>query len=371
MIKFTKSFFVVSVLCCMILMACNSKKGTKHVVLSLKCAETESSGNIAAATDIIKNRFIAYGIQEEDVHISVNGKLIQIDVDHVDNPERIITLSTITGDLGFWETYELKDIYNYLDEANKKLVLLLKSEDSSALKDKKSVSKNKSIEKKSPAAKETSSLLNKVKNDTKKDENFEEYAKENPLFACLQPNTVQKGDGTYSLAEGPVAGYCAITDTAKVNRYLAMEQIKLIFPRDLKFLWETKPFDDKKTMLRLIAIKISSRDGKSSIDGSMVSEASQQKGQSGNYEVSLSMNSEGARIWERFTQNNIDRSIAIVIDNYVHSYPVVQAEIKSGKSIVSGNFTKEEAEDLAIILKLHNLPVMLTVAESKITEGAK
>ena len=95
------------------------------------------------------------------------------------------------------------------------------------------------------------------------------------------------------------------------------------------------------------------------------------KNKMGSYDILITMTNEGANIWERITANNIDRSIAIVLDNTVYSYPVVRAKISEGKSVISGNFTIEQAEDLATILKFHSLPVGLSISDCKVTEEVK
>jgi len=142
--------------------------------------------------------------------------------------------------------------------------------------------------------------------------------------------------------------------------------VKAVFPREYKFLWEVKAFDEKKTMLRLIAIKVTSNDGKAPIDGGVVTDARQDFGQNGTNEVAMTMNSEGAKTWKRLTGEHVGECIAIVLDNYVYSFPTVNSEIPNGHSQITGNFTLEEAKDLANVLKAGKLPAPAKIVEEAI-----
>ena len=137
-----------------------------------------------------------------------------------------------------------------------------------------------------------------------------------------------------------------------------------------KFSWERTPFDDKKTNLRLIALKTEDN-GNAALDGSCIVDARQEKSSQGNIEISMTMNGEGARIWKSLTGQHIGECIAIILDNYVYSFPTVQSEIPNGRSQITGNFSLEEAKDFANILKSHWMPVNVTVVDSTITEQPK
>jgi SecD/SecF fusion protein len=197
------------------------------------------------------------------------------------------------------------------------------------------------------------SLLDELEKDTANTsdaQNLEELKKQNPLFFLLRPNA----DNNNQLLSGPVVGYAHFRDTAKVNSALAMPQVKSIFPSTLRFYWSAKPIDGNSEMYSLVAIKISNRENKPALDGAMVVNARSDFGGTGTQpEVTLNMNGEGAKIWQRLTKENINRSIAIVLDNYVRSNPTVQNEISGGRSSISGGgMTIEEAQDLANILNV-------------------
>ncbi len=138
-----------------------------------------------------------------------------------------------------------------------------------------------------------------------------------------------------------------------------MKQVKALFPRDLRYAWSQNPYkyDPTKTLYELHAIKITTRDGRAPLDGDVITSARPSSGVTGSeVKVDLSMTAEGAKTWARMTRENIDRCIAVVLDGYVRSYPNVVGEITGGNTEISGDFTIEEADDLANILKSGKLP---------------
>jgi SecD/SecF fusion protein len=155
-----------------------------------------------------------------------------------------------------------------------------------------------------------------------------------------------------------MVGLAAGIDTAKVNKYLKMSQIKALFPRDLKFAWSLNPYkyDPTKSLYELHAIKITTRDGRAPMSGDVITSARPTTGVGSEVQVNFGMSSEGAKTWARLTRENIDRCIALVLDGYVRSYPRVINEITAGNTEVTGDFTIDEATDLANILKSGKMP---------------
>ncbi|MCC6690117.1 MAG: protein translocase subunit SecD, partial [Bacteroidia bacterium] len=149
-----------------------------------------------------------------------------------------------------------------------------------------------------------------------------------------------------------------INDTGKVMGFLKDEKIRKIFPPKVKFLWTFKPIDKEGTTMQLVAIKINSRDGKAPLYGDIITDARKQFEQtgSGTPQIAMSMTSEAAAVWKRLTKENIGKSIAIVLDNSVYSFPTVQSEIAGGSSTITGNFSVKEADDLINVLKAGKLP---------------
>ena len=187
-----------------------------------------------------------------------------------------------------------------------------------------------------------------------------EMLKQNPLFSLLQPS----GARGYACI-----GYAHYADTAQINKIFAIPQIKQLFPPEFKPMWTVKAseMDANGNIFELVAIKATSRDGKAPLDGGVVTDARVQYGNTGaSPQVSMSMNTEGANIWARMTKENIGRQIAIVLDGMVYSYPNVQNEITGGSSQITGNFTLEEAEDLANVLKSGKLPAPATIIQEQV-----
>ena len=185
----------------------------------------------------------------------------------------------------------------------------------------------------------------------------------NPLYSVLFLNINQSNQPI----SGPVCGISSIKDTAKVNAYLNMPEVKDILPRDIKFAWTVKPYDPEGKFVQLVALQITSRDGKAAMEGDVVTDARTDFGQfNGAPEVSMTMNAEGARQWKRLTSDNIGKSVAIVLDDYVYSFPTVQSEISGGRSQITGNFTINEANDLSNILKSGKLPAPARIIEEAI-----
>ncbi|MCL4857345.1 MAG: protein translocase subunit SecD, partial [Flavobacteriales bacterium] len=181
------------------------------------------------------------------------------------------------------------------------------------------------------------------------------------------PAIFQDEQGQYFPGQGPVIGYVAIKDTAKVNGYLNNPAVKGLFPPRIKFLWTAKPYDDEKKFLQLLAIKVDNREGKAILEGDVIVDASQQFDQfSGAPRIDMTMNGEGANKWKRITADNIGKSVVIALDNLVYSYPTVQSEIAGGQSNITGNFDIEEAKLIANILKAGKLPAPAKIIEENV-----
>ena len=159
-----------------------------------------------------------------------------------------------------------------------------------------------------------------------------------------------------------------VKDTAKINRIFRRPEVKRLIPRNFKLLWEVKPHDHEgvgEPHLELFIVKVG-RGGKAPLEGDVITDARQTLDQSARPAVSMQMNAIGAKKWRKLTADNIDNRIAIVLDNYVYSAPVVRGEIPNGSSEISGNFTLEEAKDLANVLKAGTLPAPTRIVQEAI-----
>lgn len=339
--------------------------------------------------EVLRTRVNLFGVAQPNIQKLESSDRILVELPGVKNKERVRQLLQGTAKLEFWETYENAQIYPYLAQANEKLNQMLGgnepadsiSADSTDIQEdvlgqlgEEEVTERDTLTAIEDSSSESSSILDQLSenadslsNDSLGDQTFEDFAKNNPLFAVLSPSIFQNQQGSYSPGEGPVVGYSAIKDTAKVNEYLAMEEIKSIFPRDLKLLWTAKPFDENEKFLQLIAIEVTKADGLAPLEGDVITDAFQDFGQfGGRPEITMKMNTLGAKTWKNLTANNIGKSIAIVLDNYVYSFPNVNGEIAGGVSSIEGDFTIEEAKLIANILKAGKLPAPAKIVEEAV-----
>lgn len=322
----------------------------------LKVLKQEAENAIDNSFNILRNRIDKFGVAQPNIQRLENSGLILIELPGIKEPERVRKLLQGTASLEFWETYEYSELFNNFVAANSTLAEIKKASEPKA---------NETVKANETKAQQDE-LLNKLK-ETEKNDTLKaaaDMAKEYPLFSILQPNLYNNQP-----APGPVVGYAHVKDTAQVNEILRMPKIKALFPPDVKFRWGVKSpkWDKNKVLFELIALKITTRDGKAPLDGGAITDAREAFGdRKGEAEVDMEMNSEGARIWARMTGENVGRCIAIVLDDYVYSFPRVQTEIKGGRSQITGDFTINEAKDLANVLKSGKLPAPAHIVQEQL-----
>jgi SecD/SecF fusion protein len=318
-----------------------------------KVLEDEANSAIDNAFNVLRNRIDRFGVVQPNIsHLQPRGRIL-VELPGVKDPKRVRDLLQGTANLEFWETYENSEVINYLVQANEFLKSIQPALTKPAV-----TSQSADTTAADTTAAGEKSLLEMVSKDTAsaaETSNLEEFTRQNPLFGILRPNVTQDGQPV----PGCLVGFAAGKDTARVNAYLKMTQVKSLFPRELKFYWSQNPYkyDQTKTLYELHAIKITTRDGRAPLTGDVVTSARPSTGVTGSdIKVDFSMNGEGAKIWQRMTRDNIGRCIAVVLDDYVRSYPRVQNEISGGNTEITGDFTLEEAEDLSNILKSGKMP---------------
>lgn len=329
----------------------------------------EADAAIDNSFNILRTRIDRFGVAQPNIQqLQTRGRIL-VELPGIDNPERVRKLLQGTAQLEFWETYENQEVYPYLMQANQRLREITGSTEPSAPADNQPEAQTtESTVADTTRAETPSSLLDELKSDTtgvapEGANDLENFRKEFPLFALLTPSTDQTGN----LFPGPVVGVAHARDTAEVNRILAREQIRNIFPRNMIFRWTAKPIDQAGTFYRLIALKVTTRDGQAPLTGEVITDARQDFDQfGGRPEVAMAMNSEGAKTWARMTKENIGKSIAIVLDGYVRSYPTVQNEITGGRSSITGLENIEEAKDLANILKSGKMPAPARIIQEEV-----
>lgn len=325
----------------------------------IKVIRKEAEGAIDNTFNILRSRIDRFGVAQPNItKADVSGRIV-IELPGIKDPKRVRKLLQGTAALEFWETYENSEYYPYLEQANIELRTINEAKDALEVKD--VAETDKKVEVKEGIEGE----LKKAAKDSTELNSDADNAKKYPLFSVLHLMTGSKG----RLMGGSVVGYAFIKDTAKVNEYLAMQQIQNVLPRNSKLLWGVKSPDWAKNadILELHAIKITTRNGQAPLDGDVVVDARQTFGESqAEAEVSMTMNGEGAKIWARLTKENVGRCVAIVLDNYVYSAPRVNTEIKGGRSSISGQSTVNEAKDLANILKSGKLPAPARIISEEI-----
>lgn len=357
----------------------------EEIVARLK-SDTESA--IKNAYTIIRSRVDQFGVASPNLNLDANTGRIYLELPGVKDPNRVKRLLGGSAKLEFRETWTYAEAYPVLDriDAAVKRKQLIEGGDTTAVQATDTVAQDTgsaavpgdtlpAVAAVPDAAPDTNGTGTSATEDlfaAKKDsdsisadsvqgmsaEERKAFARKNNPFRALF-NLEFPLDGRNALV-----GVANLTDTATINKWLRDEDIKSAIPVDMKFLWESKANEDRKDFedqLGLIAIK-TNRDNKAPLEGDVIVEARQDyEPGTTNAMVSMNMNSEGAKIWSRITRDNVGKNVAIVLDDYVQSYPTVQGMISGGRSTISGNFTVEEAKDLANLLQAGALPVRVRI----------
>ena len=308
---------------------------------------------VKAAVDnsynVLRTRIDRFGVVQPNIQ-SLEDKMgrIMVELPGIKEPERVRKLLQGSANLEFWETYNARDVMPYLQAADVKLHTILTST---------STETEEAVETPAAATSTTDSLAAALKGETAEAADLEVLKKQHPLLAILQANPT---------GQGPIAGYAHYKDTAEINRYLAMPEVQAELPKDLRLKWGVSAYDQKAQIYELYAIKSTERNGRAPLEGDVVVDARDEYDQYGHPAVSMSMNTDGARRWAQLTKQNVGRSIAIVLDNYVYSAPTVNQEITGGNSQITGNFTPEQAKDLANVLKSGKMPAPAHIVQEDI-----
>ena len=313
-------------------------KSTNEEVISVLKEEVKAT--VDNSFNVLRTRIDRFGVVQPNIQrLETNGRIL-IELPGIKEPERVRKLLQGSANLEFWETFNLTEIYGDLEKANAVIAEAIASTEAPAAKEEVKAEEANSLESLSAAA----------SNDSIKQ--MEEFAKANPLFSKLMIS-----NSNSQLIPTPAIGVVSIRDTATVMEYLNMRKVKEVLPRELAFRWTVKPVDEKGLYYELVAIKVTDRDGKAPLEGNVITDARDDLDQiSARSTVSMTMNPEGAKAWAKLTKENIGRSIAIVLDDMVYSFPNVNSEITGGRSEISGNFTPQEAKDLANVLKSGKMP---------------
>ena len=326
----------------------------------IKVVKEEAAGAYDRTYEILRQRIDKFGVAQPTIQQLRASERILVELPGVKDPQRVRKLLQGTAQLEFWLTYDNAEAYRMLEQVDDFVASI------GGVEAKEETTEEVAEVEEQPVS-EGDSLLNALGAD--KDNSAEaandELTKNHPLFNenMLMPNINQQG----GLLAGPVVGYAHGKSREAINRMIdaAMEK-RIIDNRTVKFLWGAKPVQDGSDIYQLYAIRINTRDGSALLDGSVITDARQDFTNAGGNEISMTMNSEGAREWKRITGENVGNCIAIVLDNLVYSAPVVNGEIAGGRSSITGAFTLEEAKDLANILKSGKLPAPAVIVQEAV-----
>ena len=336
----------------------NAQSSNDEVIAVIR-EQAESA--VANSFNVLRNRIDRFGVTSPNIQRLGTSSRILVELPGVKEPERVRKLLQGTASLEFWTTYENPEVFRYLQEVNTIVKDMQAGEETPVAENNAEVA-GQTSEAENTGLDELVAELEQQDDSLSSDElNF---ARNNPFFYALNPSMYNG-----QLMPGPVIGIAHYRDTAKINNWLRLPQVKAALPADLVPMWTVKPAAEYPggNYYQLIAIKVNTRDGKAPLDGGVVSDARvAYNNMGGQPEVDMAMNAEGAQTWARLTADNIGRSIAIVLDGMVYSFPRVNTEITGGRSVISGSFTIEEATDLANVLNSGKLPAPATIVQEQV-----
>jgi len=324
----------------------------------------EVEGAINNSFMVLRTRIDRFGVVQPNIQKLAQSGRILIELPGIKEPERVRKLLQGSANLEFWETYDFAELLPQIAQIDRELgAANVATEEAEGDK----VEEAKAEEVKSDAtvdelAQAIAANDSAAEAQKEQAEAVENYKKAHPLFYILNPSVNQAGQAY----RGPVVGTVHYTDTARVIAMLTSQQAKQVLPRELRFRWTVKAIDDANSLYQLVALK-AQRDGRPSLEGDVITDARADFSQISAYaNVSMSMNAEGAKAWQRITKENIGKSVAIVLDGFVYSFPTVQNEIAGGNSQITGNFTVEEAKDLANTLKSGKMPAPARIIQEDV-----
>ena len=332
----------------------SSQSSDKEVEKALRA---EAASAIDNSFNVVRTRIDKFGVVQPNIQkLEGQDGRIMVEMPGIREPERMRKLLQGSANLEFWETYNADEVVPYLTQLDQ---LAANGGDAKAAAADTTAADTAAAAK--SAEKSNATLQLKTKDNEKQTVAADEAArKQHPLFSILST----MGRGSLSLV-----GYANVRDTAAVNKIIYSKEAKKVLPGNLRLLWSAKPTDNvnAKNVYELHAIKVTTTNGRAPIEGDVVTDAKDQfNNLTGQPEVSMSMNTDGARRWAALTKANVGRAIAIVLDGSVYSAPRVNGEISGGQSSISGNFTIEDTKDLANTLKSGRMPAPARIVQEEV-----
>ena len=332
-----------------------------------KALRKEADEAIDNSFRVVRARIDKFGVVQPNIQ-KLEGQQgrIMVEMPGIREPERMRKLLQGSANLEFWETYNSEEIVPLLIQLDQ--LAANNGHKPTAAADSTAAATDSTAQTAAAAPAAAKKSEGKFKLNKKSDEPAakqpadarEEAIKQHPLLAILQTT----GQGALS-----TVGYASVRDTAAVNKIIYSAMAKTVLPGTLKLLWSAKPADgiQAKNYYELHAIKVTSSNGRAPLEGDVVTDAKDQFDPNTNApEVSMSMNTDGARRWAALTKANINKAIAIVLDGSVYSAPRVNGEISGGQSSITGNFTVEDTKDLANTLKSGRMPAPARIVQEEV-----
>ena len=321
-----------------------------------KALRAECSSAIDNSFNVVRTRIDKFGVVQPNIQ-KLEGQegRIMVEMPGIREPERMRKLLQGSANLEFWETFNADEIAPLLSQIDQRFA---NGGQEQAAADT-AAAKADTVQ--AAAKKEAKLQLKGTDSEGAKASKKAEadMQKMHPLLSRLQVI----GQGL------SVVGYASVRDTAAVNKIIYSAVAKQILPANLRLLWSAKPADgiQAKNFYELHAIKVTTTNGRAPLEGDVVTDAKDQFNNiSGQPEVSMSMNTDGARRWAALTKANTGRAIAIVLDGSVYSAPRVNGEIAGGQSSITGNFTIEDTKDLANTLKSGRMPAPARIVQEEV-----
>ena len=326
-----------------------------------KAIRAEVSAAIDNSFNVVRTRIDKFGVVQPNIQ-KLEGQegRIMVEMPGIIEPERMRKLLQGSANLEFWETYNAQEIIPYLVQLDSQLA---NGGEEETKADTTAAAKADTT----AAVKEAPKSKFQIKKDTKKadvkatpEAQLAAAKKQHPLLAMLQTTNGN------SLA---LVGYASVRDTAAINKLIYSKLAKQVLPSDVKLLWGAKPADglSVKNIFELYALKVTTTTGRAPLEGDVITDAKDQFDQvTGQPQVSMTMNTDGARRWAALTKANIDKAIAIVLDGVVYSAPRVNGEITGGQSSITGSFTIEDTKDLANTLKSGRMPAPARIVQEEV-----
>ena len=331
-----------------------STQSTDSEVEDALRAEVQSA--VDNSFNVVRNRIDKFGVVQPNIQ-KLEGQTgrIMVEMPGIKEPERVRKLLQGSANLEFWETYNSNEIVPLLAQLNQKYAAVESMTDTTAVAAEAvaDTTKAEGIAAALGAKMDSANVAAQAAQD-------EIIKKQNPLFSIFQPVQGQ------SLS---VVGYAMARDTADVNKVIYSDIARQVIPSDCRLLWSAKAseFSTGGDVFELHAIKVTDASGRAPLEGDVVTNARDDFNQTtGAPCVSMQMNSDGARRWAQLTKMNINKAIAIVLDDAVYSAPRVNGEIAGGSSEISGNFTIEETKDLANTLNSGKMPAPTRIVQEEV-----